>query len=329
MISLLDFFIFLYIYGLYIIPPGFIIGILYIIRYFAFPLLTRNPNELVLMIGPSRVKFYRVTQQMIPFFTLKKGAYWFGEGGEVTVRKSAVSKIKIYKHDPLGAIFKKKAMIEPIKEEKPDDSKPQYETLPYTRNRLHVYVTAINQEIDELERIDTKVSDVKTHYVPVKQIARHAVQLPPGMLAFHRNWVLTIDQSTGERYLEPTKLKQPLKVNFFVRLGIILLPAQKIAVQTTNPDARQQTVTVQMVEQEIGSIEKNSNYNATFTYENLKMQRLLHSGKWMRKLMGQIDIRPILIMMGAVGAIILMFYLYNPASFQAALPPAPAGCTNC
>lgn len=54
-----------------------------LIRTFAFPLLTRNPTELILIFGPNRARVMKVRQRVHPFFSYRNNLYWFDDPIEV------------------------------------------------------------------------------------------------------------------------------------------------------------------------------------------------------------------------------------------------------
>lgn len=56
---------------------------LILVRMFAFPLLTRNPAELIIIFGPTKARVIKVTSKVLPFFTFKNNLYWFAEPIEV------------------------------------------------------------------------------------------------------------------------------------------------------------------------------------------------------------------------------------------------------
>jgi hypothetical protein len=58
------------------------IAYLVVVRLLAFPLVTRNPHELVVLLGSNKAEVRAVKDKHLPFFTLKRGAYWYGEGVE-------------------------------------------------------------------------------------------------------------------------------------------------------------------------------------------------------------------------------------------------------
>lgn len=73
----LNILVYLNLYGYYV-TPTFALGLYYaIVRIFANPLVTRNPHELVIIAAPNRVYIAKVVSRYLPFFTHKKGAYWF------------------------------------------------------------------------------------------------------------------------------------------------------------------------------------------------------------------------------------------------------------
>ena len=76
---ILNILVYLNLYGMYV-TPTFALGLYYaIMRIFANPLATTNPHELVIIAAPSRVYVTKVTSRYLPFFTFKKGAYWFAD----------------------------------------------------------------------------------------------------------------------------------------------------------------------------------------------------------------------------------------------------------
>jgi hypothetical protein len=54
-------------------------GFLIAIKMFTMPLLTRNPAELVIILGPNRATVLKVKQKTLPYFQFRKSLYWFAE----------------------------------------------------------------------------------------------------------------------------------------------------------------------------------------------------------------------------------------------------------
>lgn len=75
----MDLLVWINIYGIYL-AIAFVPCTYYIwLRIFSFPLITRKPQELLLMLTPEKVTIKKVKSRELPFFKLRKGLYWFSE----------------------------------------------------------------------------------------------------------------------------------------------------------------------------------------------------------------------------------------------------------
>lgn len=77
--TILDILIFLNLYGIYLLiafgPATYYIWL----KIFSFPLITRKNHELVLIITPEKIDIKKIRSRIMPFFSFKKGLYWFSE----------------------------------------------------------------------------------------------------------------------------------------------------------------------------------------------------------------------------------------------------------
>lgn len=315
-------------FNLYIVPA--IIGgvIVYMMKFWTCPLITRNGSELTLILGPDKSQVLKVTSRYMPFFTTKKGAYWFGQGKPVKVmqpkRAQKVDKPATSRGDLLSLFSFKKAPRQPKQAQKVDYDDKNFEAAPVPQNKLHIYVQAVNQPIDQLERMDSKLLDLRTHFEKEKQVKNQSVRFPRSSLAFERNWVLMIKDDSYELY--PTRERQPVKINFFVRIGIYFATAdaQKQAAAGENESAGDlKSLMVKTVAQKLGGdLDKNANFSAAFA------RKLLREIRWMERefvnrLIGATNMLPILIMMGAAIAVVAVFFLYPGASGPGPRPLGP------
>lgn len=75
--SLFNILIFINLYW-YIIPPIFIPAIYYVfIRIFSFPLTPNKSHEFIIITRPEKATIKKVASRYHPFFSFKKGLYWF------------------------------------------------------------------------------------------------------------------------------------------------------------------------------------------------------------------------------------------------------------
>jgi len=318
---IIDFFIWIFLYGVYIIPPGAAFAVAYMIRIWSFPLITRNPHELVIMVNAGKVKIHKVKDNSRPLFTTKKGLYFFAESLPVTIQH----KLTIKTHKPL--LFKKTQMPE-----LEQTNEQQLVKLSFAENRILLYSQDINQPLTDLTMMKTKIQNILTHYVPTKAVGSHAVQIPASLKwVFWRNWQLEV-RSDSTIVLQPVRERQPLRVNFFIRMGIVFPSKQQQAIKeaSTSAAASEKTMqsgdgllSIQKITQSLGDIERTSNMSAAFYLDIVKKLRKLHSRKWMMQLTGQFDARLIFIVVGALAAIVLVLFMLQPN--MSMLPPAPPG----
>lgn len=280
---ILNILVYLNLYGMYI-TPTFALGLYYaIMRIFANPLATTNPHELVIIAAPSRVYVTKVTSRYLPFFTFKKGAYWFA--------------------DPVSD----------------------------GHNKYHVYIDGVNQPITNLERSETKVNDLITHRDYMKQIKSHNPLLPR-RLSFGKNFALVIDPSATGNNAELVRVStpQPFKLRLMVRFGIYVKVRQTKEAEGTNESGSNTqlvALTTQTILQQIGAVQENTNFSASYAAKILKTVSGLERN-WLSFLSGAMDWKIIAVLAIAAVAVVMVFMFgggIGGGDPMAALGPRPTG----
>lgn len=312
--QLLDVLIFFWVYKFFIIPSVAIGATMYLVRIFAFPLLSRNPCELVVIMGPDRVKIKRVKERLLPYFLHRKGAYWFTDAKTLTKVEGVKKKTATRPKKPSRFAKKQNVLEMPEVTAETQESESR---IPFAQNKIHVYVDAVNQPVYDLVRMENKITDITSAHGMARQVKSHSIQIPPSFASFTKNWVLKIYSDHCE--LEATKIKQPFKVSFLTRLGVVLVGKEQ-AVESGNASDVLQSVTVQTVMQKIGSIEQNANFSASWMFQCIKAVNLLEKN-WMRYLTGAMDMRFLLVVIGVIAVIAMYVLFVGPPT----LPPPPAG----
>lgn len=310
----------LYSFNFYIVPFVAMGAVVYLMKMWTCPMITRNPCELAILFGPDRAQVYKVTRRLAPFFTTKDGNYWFGAGKTVAVTQPSKN-IKAAKKGLFGGRRGKQGPAPTVASREDHEA---FKPAPVPKNKLHVFVEGVNQPVDQLDRMETKLADLTVHYRPLKQIKRQTVRFPKVSLAFERNWALIVKNEGYE--LRPTREKQPHKVNFFVRVGLYIENkaenAKSVAESENTSASDLLSVTIQTVKEKVGDTEQNANFSAAFARNILRQVRWMERN-WIGLLTGASNMLPLLIMAGAAMAVVVIFLMFPQG--PGAIGPRPAG----
>lgn len=314
---------YLYGYNFYIMP-GVVAGIMiFLMPMFTCPLITRNPTELAIIFGPDKAKVLKVAKRLRPFFVLPDTVYWFGKAKPVTVMQPKIKpKTQRKAISPLS-LFRKRP-----KESAAEIARQEHEEMdpaPVPKNNVHVYIQGINQPVDQLERMETKYSDLTAHWKFVKQTKSQGVRFPKISLAFERNWALVVKKDGSE--LRPTKQPQPQKVNWRTRIGLYVtkdvwdemqrassenatITSTSTSTNTTSTESGDLlSVTIQKVTDIVGDVQQNANFSASFARDLLRDIRWMERS-FLNKLIGVVDMLPLMIIIGGAVAVIAVLLLY-------------------
>lgn len=75
----MDILVYLNIYGIYLLVAFFPATYYIWIKIFSFPLVTRKAHELLLVATPEKIHIKKIKSRLQPFFSFRKGLYWFSE----------------------------------------------------------------------------------------------------------------------------------------------------------------------------------------------------------------------------------------------------------
>jgi len=315
--------------------PGFYVAITWL---FGFPLLQRWHQEVVIMLYPTKVKFGKITQQYEPYFKSKKGVYWLSNPLQPFEHRSVPEKIqakmdKIKERYELLAAREQKTKSESKEMErllKQQTSLEKKNVYVKPVNQLHVYTHAVNQSIYRMERRETKVDEILNNDPKPRKMSNHNIWIMQSpKLHFHRHWQLIIDH-TGTLYtLIPVKDRQQFSIGFWHSLGVILQKEVEVEEQTEvsvgggkGKQLIQTTITTHIVLQQMKEVQDYQNFSATRAYMLLKRRSKIEE-RFMSWIMGNFDMRVLVILLGAVAAIGLILYFMTGTNTQDAMGPPP------
>jgi hypothetical protein len=264
------------------------IAYLVVVRLLAFPLITRNPHELVVLLGANKATIRSVVDKHLPFFTLKKGAYWYGDGLQCEGNTLHV----------------------------------------YTENvnqPVHTLKRMPNKEVDVMRYKNTSqwaARQTKPHKVLLPPLTRKVFVRDYVLILKKDTAELVPAKDSG------LKGKQPYKIGFFRRLGVYEMAENEKAVESTNASDVVQSVTVQTVLQKIGNIHQHTNFSsvAALTIINKVRRDDRHLVRRLTGSMDPRLIMAIVMIAGIAAIGLMMWFVFKPD--VSSLPPPPPEIAN-
>lgn len=277
--------IFMQQYSMYLYPTILIGGAIGFLRMFTMPLITRTPQELIVMLGPGKAKIIKVTNRYLPFFIYRRGLYWFSQPIEI-----GHNLVHLYFegiNQPITALDRNG--------DKEADILAQREFIKQTKSHT-VYIP-----------VSMKVFSVNWALI-LKEVEgedgtkKHMVKLVPS---------------------KELKIKgrAQYRIGFFKRIGIYMATEQ--VAEGSNASDSLQTLTVQTVMSKLGAAVKGTNFSSVYAAKILKATKKIERD-WIMMLTGAFDMRIIIVLMITILAIVAVFLLFKPGDISS-LGPAPPG----
>ena len=154
-------------YGYYILVAILPISYYIWLKIFSFPLITRKPHELLLIITPEKLKIKKIKSRLYPFFSFCKGLYWFSDPFEDV---DSNNQFHVY--------------IEGVNQSLGDMSKD-----------------------GTLKRRANKLDELTTNTEKINEISGHGVLLPRNIkVHLHRHYQIILDPISHKLKIIPTRM---------------------------------------------------------------------------------------------------------------------------
>lgn len=308
---------------------------LVIVKLFGFPLLQRWSNEVVISLYPNKVKFGKIVSQLEPNFHMNKGTYWPSSplqpveftsvSPKVQVKLAKIKERYDFLNEKQTKTKKEEKELESLLKQQAKLDEKKITVSPV--NQLHIFTHAVNQEVFDMKRKDTKLDDLLEGEHKIKPIKGHGIWIMRNfLLHFNRHFKIIIGE-TGELYqLRPVKEKQQFSVNFFHTLGVELLVEEKTVQEgETSDGGGTRLVTTQITNSVVRRMIKhgseNQNYSAGYAYRLAKHLGFIESN-WHYWITGSFNPMLIVVLGGAAAAIALVMFLLHGGS-PSGLGPMP------
>jgi hypothetical protein len=257
-----------------------------LIKLFAFPLLTRNPAELILIFGPRKVTVLRRISGYLPYFAFKQRMYWFAEPHQVG-------------NNLLHLYFE--GLNQPITHlERNQDKEKDIISLREFNKQTASHNIRIPPSLKSFIRSWALIID-ETTVVDGKPVI--SLELVPSRVA-------------------KVPQKQSYNIGVLKRIGLYRRMNKVAEGETSSGTANQElvTLTVQKVQEKLGDVVKGTNFSSRLAWKILKRTRDLELN-WVRWLLGEFDWRIIMLALLIIVAFVGIWFISN--SFSPG--PAPAG----
>jgi hypothetical protein len=316
--------------------PAFYIAVA---KLFGMPLLQRWQQEVVIMLYPNKVKFRKITDQFDPYFRDGKGIYWPDaalkpeEHIEVPERIEAkLMKLK-EKYDTLSAkenrTPKEEKEMKNILKLQNRVWKMQVLTV-RPINQVHIFSHPINQPIHNMKRREAKIGEITHNNNNPRRLKGHGIWIMQNpRLHFHRHYQLIVDHTSTFYKLIPVKQRQQFSIGFWHSLGIIVqkeveVEGKEIEVEggtSAGKQLVQQTITTQVIAQQMSEILDYPNFSASRMFTILKRRAKIESPYGFEAwISGKFDMRIILLLAGMLGVVACIFLFLHGGGTS----PAPA-----
>lgn len=294
---------------------------LVIVKLFGFPLLQRWSQEVVIILYPTKAKFYKLVTEDQPYFSVKNGVYW---------RSNPLINVNNQPHKFMGKKGDKSKIChaEVIIDNQPalcgmtkkEHAKIQ-NNIEQNYNTLQIFTHAINQSVYDMKRRDSKTDELTNSDHKLKPAPRHGIWIMRNFLQhFHRHWEIIIDPNGTLYELRAVKQRQQFSISLWHTLGVTQLHikqvednTQEIESATGGNNARQQLVTVpitnQFVVSQIKFVKAYQNFSANAAYRICKRMKKIEANfyYWAS---GSFNMVPIIVVIGAMACVGLVFYMF-------------------
>lgn len=272
---ILDILIFLNIYGIYLLVALVPVSYYVWLKIFSFPLITRKPHELLLILTPEKLKIKKIKSRLYPFFAFKKGLYWFSDPFEDV---ESNNQFHVY--------------IEGINQSLGDMSKDG--TLKRRQNKL-----------DELTTNTEKINEITSHSVVIpRNIKGH----------LHRHYQIILDPMTHKLQIFPTEKSQSLRYSFWHTVGFALQSDEQTEQETeieSGESNKQKLIltnlTTQVIINKIKFIQEYKYYSSFSAYTLLRRIRRANYN-FVRWVMGSMNPMIFVLLITVFGAIALVYF---------------------
>lgn len=255
------------------------------LKIFTFPLITRKAHEFVLILSPESVKIKKIVMRVEPFFSFKKGLYWFAESAD---DENSTNKYTIYLE----------GINQPITEVKRNPNKLHDVTHVY---RLPKQIAShkillpirLKEHLNRHFRIIINSDTGKLRLEPTKE-------RQPLRVSFYHTLGIFIESVE--------KIEKPMEVSNEI-------PVSQGSLKLVQ-------LTSQLMLRELKNSSESNNFSSSFTYQAFKLH-LASEFSIVGNLSGSIDPKLIIMLialMGVGAAIFFMFYYSNPTNVLGPMP---------
>src|SRR6185312_14732508 len=160
--------------------PAFYIAVA---KLFGMPILQRWSNEVVIILKPSKVQFGKISNQMEPYIIKGKGLYWLDQPLAPKEYQTPIEELPPKVQDKIELLKQryavlsekkgrtKKDELEMKKLVKKADRIISFNSLRVEpRNQIHVFTQPINQEVNSMDRRQSKVNEILNNDANIKPI---------------------------------------------------------------------------------------------------------------------------------------------------------------
>lgn len=253
------------------------------LKIFTFPLITRKSHEFVIMASPESAKIKKITSRIEPFFSFKKGLYWFSESSE---DQGSLNRYSVY--------------LEGINQNILETAR--------NKNKVHdiLHVASLPRQVSSHKiLLPTRVREhFSRHWKFTLNAESLKVRIEP---TTERQPLRVSFYHTFGIYLEvPEQVEKPIEVD-----GAIS-SAGLVQVQ----------ITTQLIMRQLKMYAENRNFSSSYMYHTWKLA-LAAPQSIVGRLMGAIDPRMLgilVVLIAVLGAVGAFMYFSNPT---VALGPMP------
>jgi hypothetical protein len=264
-------------YGYYILVAIVPVSYYIWLKIFSFPLITRKPHELLLILTPEKLKIKKIKSRLYPFFTFKRGLYWFSTPFEDV---ESNNQFHVY--------------IEGV-----NQSLGDMEEDGNLRRRLN--------KIDELTSDTEKINEV----------TNHGVLLPRNIKGhLHRHYQIILDPISHKLQIFPTEKAQSLNYSFWHTIGFsIQSTIEETAPSEIEMESGGQSkqkllltnLTTQVIMSKIKFIQEYKYYSSFSAYTLLRKVRRANTN-FVRWVLGSMNPMILLLLIFVLGGIAMVYF---------------------
>ena len=265
-------------YGYYILVAIVPVSYYIWLKIFSFPLITRKPHELLLIITPEKLKIKKIKSRLYPFFTFCKGLYWFSDPFEDV---ESNNQFHVY--------------IEGVNQSLGDMSKD-----------------------GTLKRRSNKIDELTTNTEKINEIKGHGVLLPRNIKGhLHRHYKIILDPIAHKLQIFPTDKTQSLNYSFWHTIGFAIQTEEPTEHQETEVEMESggqikqklllTDLTTQIIINKIKFIQEYKYYSSFSAYTLLRKIRRANTN-FVRWVLGSMNPMILLLLIFIFGGIALVYF---------------------